>query len=316
MTAEHAAAEFDSHRGYLVSVAYRLTGSWVDAEDIVADTWPRWLAAHEEVRNPPAWLTTVVSRRALDSLRSARVRRETYVGPWLPEPVMTAPDGTVAVDDPAERVVLDEGVRMALLVVLDTLSPEQRVAVVLHDALELPFTEVAEVLGCTETAARQHASRGRRLLAGADLAPPDPPQLAAAVLGQLAAALKAADVERVARLLAPDVVMASDGGGQVTAARRLLVGATDVGRFLLGLSRYLGDPRVEMTEVLINGGPGLVVRFATERPQDPKLAVYAYTVRAGQVHAIHAVLAPDKLSHFPGSPYARKRTPARTPPPS
>lgn len=162
---ELAAEEFDAHRGYLLSVAYRLTGSWVDAEDAVADAWPRWLAAQGDVRSPRAWLTTVVSRIALDQLRSARARRETYVGPWLPEPLVTDAGRSVVADDPVERVVLNEGVRMALLVVLDSLTPEQRVAVVLHDALDIPFDEVAEALGCSTEAARQHASRGRRRLA-------------------------------------------------------------------------------------------------------------------------------------------------------
>lgn len=314
-TEQRAAEEFAAHRGYLLSVAYRLTGSWADAEDAVADAWPRWRAAHQDVRSARAWLTKVVSRIALDQLRSARARRETYVGPWLPEPVVTDSGGAVITDDPAAQVVLDEGVRMALLVVLDNLTPEQRVAVVLHDALGLPFGEVAAALGCSAQAARQHASRGRRRLAGADLPVPDPPSEAVAVLGALEAALRAADAERVAALLAPDVVMLSAGGGRVSAARRPLVGAAEVGRFLLGLARYFDDDRVHVQPVGINGDPGLLVRFDTERKQDPKLAAYAFTISGGKVRAVHAVLAPDKVSHLPGSPYPRpqRSSPERTP---
>lgn len=135
------------------------------------------------------------------------------------------------------------------------------------------------------------------------------------MLSALAEALRAADAERVTALLAPDVVMLSDGGGRVSAARRPLVGATEVARFLLGLARYAGDERVQVEPVGVNGDPGLLVRFATDRPQDPKIAAYAFAVSGGRVHTVHAVLAPDKVSHLPGSPYPRPER-ARTPRPS
>ena len=168
MTTDQAAAVFDDLRPYLHGVAYRLTSSWADAEDCVADAWPRWNRHADEVEDPRAWLTRVVARLAVDHLRSARVRRESYVGPWLPEPIVTrsgvAPIGTGAAPspDPLDELVADESVRLAFLVVLDRLTPEQRVAVVLHDVLGVEFTDVADVLGCTVEAARQHASRGRR----------------------------------------------------------------------------------------------------------------------------------------------------------
>ena len=210
---EGAAADvFERERPYLLSVAYRLTSSWADAEDAVARAWPRWAAAASDeadpVRVPRAWLTRAVSRQALDHLRSAQVRREQYVGPWLPEPLVTAvpaaggpgggPDGLAggAAPDPLDVVVRDESVRLAFLVVLDTLTPEQRVAFVLHDVLDLPFREVAAVLGCEEPTARQHASRARRRVADADPEPRVPVGEAAAVVERLAAALATGDAER------------------------------------------------------------------------------------------------------------------------
>ena len=147
-TTDQAAVLFDDLRPYLHSVAYRLTSSWADAEDCVSDAWPRWSVNASTVDNPRAWLTRVVARLAVDHLRSARVRRETYVGPWLPEPLLTAAHGGVASPrDPLEELVADESMRLAFLVVLDRLTPEQRVAVVLHDVLGLDFVEVADVLG-------------------------------------------------------------------------------------------------------------------------------------------------------------------------
>ncbi len=300
---DEAARVFDEQRGRLLGVAYRLTSSWADAEDVVSTAWLRWREHADTVRNPAAWLTTVVSRIALDELRSARARREQYVGPWLPEPVLQGLDGrplpSAAEGDPADVVVMDESVRMALLVVLDTLTPEQRVAVVLHDALDLPFDQVAEAIGCTVEAARQHAVRGRRRLADAAPPPPSPPPEAFAVLDGLTAALRSGDAERVGALLTDDVVFVSDGNGRVTAARRPLHGPEEVTRFLFGLARLgLDDPALTLQPVLVNGVPGMLMRFASLRPQDPKVAVYSFTLREGRICAVHAVLAPDKVGRY------------------
>ncbi|MQA27443.1 MAG: sigma-70 family RNA polymerase sigma factor, partial [Micromonosporaceae bacterium] len=170
MSDEALAARFDEHRAHLLGVAYRLSGIWADAEDAVQDAWLRlsgldW-QRRSEIRDLRGWLTTVVARLCLDGLRSATARRERYVGPWLPEPVVTplgtqpvTPLGTQPSEDPLDRVVRDDGVRMAAMVVLDRLTPEQRVAFVLRDAFSLPYPEIARTLGCSEAAARQHASR-------------------------------------------------------------------------------------------------------------------------------------------------------------
>lgn len=306
MDAEQAAGVFAEQRTYLLGVAYRLTGSWADAEDVVADAWPRWAEHAGEVRDPRAWLIRVVGRMSLDHLRSARVRRETYIGPWLPEPLVTAvsvgaggPGGTPGrVSDPLDLLVRDESVRMAFLVVLDELTPEQRLAVVLHDVIGLDFTDVAEVIGCSVATARQHASRGRRRLTDANPAPRPAADLAWELLGQLSDALTAGDVNRLTGLLAPDIVLISDGAGAVMAARRPLVGAVEVARFLHGLAAKYGEgARIE--PVLVNGDPGFVVRTADARPQVPKIGVYSFAVREGALTAAYAVLAPDKLGHLP-----------------
>ncbi|WP_040924193.1 sigma-70 family RNA polymerase sigma factor, partial [Saccharomonospora iraqiensis] len=162
---ESLVGEFSALRGHLLAVGYRLTGSVADAEDAVQEAWLRLstlpATRREEIRDLRAWATTVVSRIALDRLRSATARRESYVGEWLPEPIVT-PLGAPAADDPLDAVVRDDGVRMAAMVVLDTLTPQQRVAFVLHDVFDVPFSEIADLLGCTPAAARQHSSRGRR----------------------------------------------------------------------------------------------------------------------------------------------------------
>lgn len=292
-----AALVFDDLRPYLLGVAYRLTGSWADAEDAVADAWPRWARHAAAVNEPRAWLTRVVARIALDLLRSARLRRETYVGPWLPEPVVT-PAAGADVNDPLTSVLTDESVRMAFLVVLDELTPEQRLAVVLHDVVGLGFVEVADVIGCSPAAARQHATRGRRRLEAADPPPRAPAQEGWRVLAELTAALQSGDADRLAALLAPDVVLVSDGAGRVNAARRPLLGSAQVSAFLLGLAAKYGAV-ADIRVVLVNGEPGIVVRLDSDRPQDPAVGVYAFGLRDGRVETVHAVLAPDKVARVP-----------------
>lgn len=329
MEAGRAAEIFADQRSYLLGVSYRLIGSWADAEDLVAEAWPRWTEHADEVLDPRAWLTRVVGRLSLDHLRSARVRRETYVGPWLPEPLITSAPviaaggggasgggsgsdggGSGPGSDPLEVLVQDESVRMAFLVVLDELSPEQRLAVVLHDVLGLDFADISEVIGCSVSNARQHASRGRRRLSEADPAPRQSAELAWSVLRELSNALFAGDIDRLSELLAPDVVLTSDGAGKVNAARRPVVGAAKVGGFLAGLvSRYGSGASVE--PVLVNGDPGFLVRVNSSRPLverpggSPRrtmagvriapVSAYTFALRGQQIVAMYAVLAPDKL---------------------
>ena len=282
-------ATFEAERPRLERVAYGVLGSLAEAEDVVQDAWLRLRRTRESgttIEDPAAWLTTVVSRLALDTLRSARVRRETYVGPWLPEPIVREPGPT-----PEERVTLDETVSMALMVVLERLSPAERVAFVLHDVFGLPFGEVAEAVGRSPEAVRQLASRARRRVR--DGRPRVPPTRAeqAAVVAAFAAACAEGDLETLLGLLDPDVVWRSDGGGAVRAARRPQHGAPKVGRAMVALARrqprggYVAD---------VNGAPGLVVRAG-----DGRLTVMAFTVDGGRITAIDTIRNPAKLGRVP-----------------
>jgi RNA polymerase sigma-70 factor, ECF subfamily len=239
--------EFEAHRSHLMGVAYRMLGSRVEAEDAVQEAYLRFAGADRAViRDVRAWLTTATGRICLDILRSARVRREAYVGPWLPEPVVTRmPDDTAGPDDTAVR---REEVSLAMLLVLETLTPEQRVALVLHDAFAVPFDEIASLLGTSPAAARQLATRARRAVADGR------PRHAATrteqreVVGAFLAAAQGGDISRLVALLAPDVIAIGDGGGVLPAGRRPVEGALKVARFMAGLFR--------MTLRISTGGSG------------------------------------------------------------
>ncbi|WP_156756424.1 sigma-70 family RNA polymerase sigma factor [Actinokineospora pegani] len=301
------AARFAEHRAHLVGAAYRLTGTLADAEDAVQDTWLRLSGVDDRtlagIRDLRAWLTTVVGRLCLDRLRSASARRESYVGPWLPEPIVTTAhvDGIApaAAEDPLDVVVRDDGVRMAALVVLDRLTPEQRVALVLHDALAVPFDEIATTLGCTPTSARQHASRARRAVADADPPPRLPLPTQRAVVEGFLTALASGDLEAVVALLRPDAVLTGDGGGVARTARNRIVGSDKIARFLLGLLRQYGPTALAQGHVvLVNGDLGLLLPDApgdaAYRPLSRRVTTFA--VRDGRIAAIYDVVNPDKLT--------------------
>jgi RNA polymerase sigma-70 factor (ECF subfamily) len=280
-------AAFEALRPRLVRVAYATLGSLSEAEDVVQEAWLRLQrTAPGEVRDLPAWLTTVVGRLALDALGSARARRERYVGEWLPEPLVGSEP------DPADRVTLDEEVSLALLRVLEALSPAERTAFVLHDVFGHSFDEVAEAVGRTPQATRQLASRARRhVAAGSPRFPATPDEQARAVTA-FAIAISQGDLEALVAVLDPDVTMRSDGGGRVTAARRPLHGADRVGRALLALARKQPG-RGRATALSVNGDLGLLVEAAGER------SVMAFTVDGGRITAIDIVRNPDKLTRVP-----------------
>ncbi|MDQ4009191.1 MAG: sigma-70 family RNA polymerase sigma factor [Actinomycetota bacterium] len=287
------------HRSHLLGVAYRLTGTLADAEDAVQEAWLRLArlpdADQAAIRDPRGWLTTVVGRLCLDRLRSATVQRERYVGPWLPEPLVTRLDGPV---NPLDEVVRDDGVRMAALVVLERLTPEQRVAFVLHDTLNVPFTEIADVLGCSVPAARQHASRARRAVASAD--PPPRVDLAQQrqVLDAFLTALAGGDLAALVSVLHPDAAVIGDGGGKERTARRPVRGADQVARFVLGLQQRYGLKRLGAAQlVLVNGDLGMVIPAWPGDAEHPSIAgrVSCFAVRDGKVAAIYDIANPDKL---------------------
>jgi RNA polymerase sigma-70 factor, ECF subfamily len=281
------AAEFEALRPRLLRVAYATLGSRAEAEDVVQEAWLRLeRAGPEEVRDLGAWLTTVVGRLALDALGSARARRERSYGEWLPEPVVGA------APDPADRVTLDEQVSLALLRVLESLSPAERTAFVLHDVFGHSFDEVAEAVGRTPQATRQLASRARRHVeAGRPRFPATRDEQREVVSAFMSAALEG-DVDGLLAVLDPEVTMRADGGGRVAALRHPLHGAGQVARTLARFAR-LGRGRGEVVDV--NGAPGLLIFDDTRR----EVSVFAFTVDAGRISAIDIVRNPDKLAGVP-----------------
>lgn len=302
MTASTRVDEFEELRPHLLSVAYRLTGTMADAEDIVQDAWLRWSAAqHESIKDLRAWLTTVVSRLGLDRLRSAAHRRETYVGEWLPEPVVVPLDR----DDPLAAVVAGEDARFAAMVVLERLTPDQRVAFVLHDGFSVPFGEIADVLGIGEAAARQLASRARRAVA--DAPPPVPDEAHNEVAGALMAALASGDMEAVVALLHPDVTFTGDSNRRAPTAPRVIHGPEKVARFLFGLVRRYGPQFLSSSQLAnVNGQLGSYLSGSPANDGYPEVMprVTAMTVRDGKVCAIWDIANPDK---FTGSPLKVRR---------
>jgi RNA polymerase sigma-70 factor (ECF subfamily) len=277
---------FEAQRPRLVRVAYATVGSVAEAEDCVQEAWLRLRRVEDpaEIRDLRAWLTTTVSRLALDALTRAQVRREQYVGPWLPEPLI---EDDTAAPDPAERVTLDESVSMALLVVLERLTPAERTSFLLHDVFGLSFAEIAEVVGRSPAAVRQLAARARQhVQAGRPRFPPTHAEQRALV-SAFAAACTDGDLERLVALLDPDAVWRGDGGGKV-ASHGGARGAERVARALLRLTQR---PPRGVGMVTVNGAPGLVLRDA-----DGVLSVISFTVDRGRITAIDVIRNPDKLS--------------------
>jgi RNA polymerase sigma-70 factor, ECF subfamily len=288
---ERLAAAFSQARARLVRVAYALLGTHTEAEDVVADCWLRLVAAdeHDPVRDVESWAVVAVSRMALDVLRSARVRRERYVGPWLPEPVLTRSSGAGAAIDPADKVTLDDEVSYALLVVLEALSPPERTAFVLHDLFGMAFGEVAAVVGRSPASVRQLASRARRHVR--EHAPL--PSVDAAghrqVVEAFAVAAASGDLATLIRLLDPDVVLVSDGGGVVPSPRKPVTGADRVARFALAVFAKAHDEgRLERVDV--NGAPGFAVYY-----HDDLAGIVSVTVTRERVTRVDIVRAPGKL---------------------
>ncbi|GAA3478318.1 RNA polymerase sigma factor SigJ [Streptomyces yanii] len=286
-----------SERRRLINLGYRLLGSLADAEDVVQETYARWYAmsAHEQqaIESPGAWLVTVASRICLNLLGSARARRETYVGDWIPEPLpeptewITGPSG-VDGSDPADRVTLDESVTMAFLVVLDSMTPAERVAFVLHDVFRYPFGEVAEIVGRTPAACRQLASSARRRIRTAQT-PAGPSAGQAGIVRQFKTAWEAKDIDALITLLDPDATATADGGGLAVTHLHPIVGGEQIARAYAEIARVSGH-RTTFLECTVNGLPGLVAQ------QDGNIAtVFAFEIVGDRVRHIWAVRNPEKL---------------------
>jgi RNA polymerase sigma-70 factor (ECF subfamily) len=285
-----------SERRHLINLAYRMLGSLADAEDVVQETYARWYAMsrqqQEAIESPGAWLTTVASRICLDVLGSARARRERYVGEWVPEPL---PDRTEWISgraggtsiDPADRVTLDESINMAFLVVLDSMTPAERVAFILHDVFRYPFAEVAEIVGRTPAACRQLASSARRRIRASR--PPAPPTARqAGIVRAFKRAWEARDIDALVGLLDPGATAIGDGGGLVSAAPRPIEGGEQVARFFVDVAGRASN--LTLLERTVNGQPGLVAQR-----DGATVSVLAFDVAGDRIKHIWAVLNPEKL---------------------
>jgi len=297
----NSARAFDEHRDLLISVAYRVLGSVTDAEDTVQEAWLRWCKVDPaEVSTPRAFLVRVTTRLAIDRLRRAKARRESYVGPWLPEPVLTN-------YDVAEDVALAESVSMAMLVVLETLSPLERAVFVLREAFGMPHAEIGEVIGRKEEAVRQLARRARdhvqerRSRFDADHTEQR------RVTERFLEATSSGDLEALMGVLAPGVTLVADGGGRALAPRRPVRGAEKVARFLLAvateekMARFLESigaepvPDFGVHPAQVNGGPGVAITS-----EDRPITALVLNAADGAVQTIHLVANPEKLAGVRG----------------
>ena len=292
-----AADVFDEHRGLLVSVAYRILGSVTDAEDAVQEAYLRWSGVeHSEINDPRAFLVRVTTRLAIDRLRRARTRRESYIGPWLPEPILTR-------QDPSEEVEMAESVSMAMLVVLETLSPLERAVFVLREAFGMPYAEIAEVLGRSEEAVRQLARRAREHVRERRTRFDADQDEQRRVTERFLEATSTGDFGALMAVLSPGVELVADSGGKALAPRRPVRGAQKVARFLLAVAtekntaRFLesigsqssGEVFIHLAPV--NGDPGVVITAGNE-----PISALALDVSDGLVHTIRLIANPEKLT--------------------
>ena len=279
---------FQANRSRLFGVAYRMLGSASDAEDVVQDAWLRYSTAQPaDLRSPAAYLTTVVTRLCLDRLKSARAAREDYVGPWLPEPVLTDDR-----QEPEQSLALAESVTLAFMVLLETLSPEERAVFLLREVFDYPYEEVARIVdkspdNCRQILARahRHIDEGRRRF---DVSREERDEVARRFL----AAWEQGDTEGLVELLAPDATVYGDGGGKAPAVPVPLVGAERVAKALIGWGRQARERGFTHRAALVNGEPGLVL-------SGPEGAVWvaAFEIADGLVVAVRSILNPDKLAH-------------------
>jgi len=290
MTPSDMATIFESHRALLQGLSYRMLGSIAEAEDVVQETFLRWLNAdHDAIDAPRAWLVRVCSRLAIDQLKSARVRREQYVGPWLPEPMITSDD------TPADQLQLDDTISMALLTVLERLTPAERAAFLLHDVFSFDFEEVGRIIDKSAAACRKLASRAREHVRD------NKPRFTSVtseherLTGAFLQAVHSGDLEQLQSIFQEDVTFHSDGGGKAQAARKVLYGREAVCRFLMAIN----DRAAKQTAVIthdtrwFNGAPGLIIY-----EDDTPTVAFSFAISDGKIHAVYALRNPDKLAGF------------------
>ena len=282
---------FGQLRPLLFSIAYRMVGSVMDAEDLVQDAYLRWQEAPAtEVRSPRAYLATIVTRLAINYLRSARIKREAYVGPWLPEPLVTehAPD-------PSGQLELAESLSMAFLVLLERLSPVERAVFLLHEVFDFDYADIARIVDKTEANCRQLLARAKKRVGAGRARFHAAPAHAGRLVQRFTEAAQAGDMDGLLAVLAEDITLWADGGGKVPgAALNPVRGATSVARFVLGIMQRFVPPGTTVRTTEINGQPGFVV-YLSGRP----LAALICDIRGDRIHTLYAVGNPDKLGALP-----------------
>jgi RNA polymerase sigma-70 factor (ECF subfamily) len=286
--------DIHSHRSRLEAIAYRMLGSMAEAEDAVQETYLRWHRQDQaqqvsEIREPKAWLITTLTRHCIDRLRAAKVQRESYVGMWLPEPVVQEP-----VLQPVDRLELAETLSMAMLMMLERLSPDERAAFLLHEVFETDYADVARILGKTEAACRQLVHRAKdRVKAGKPRFAPSRAEQEK-VMEAFRRAVASGDVAGLAALFSSDATLYTDGGGKVTATINPVHGADKIARFFIGVSKkYPEDARI--VPRLVNGSLGYVIYLG-----DRVLQANHFEFDGGRIVAVHIVRNPDKLRHLAG----------------
>lgn len=283
---------FEQYRPLLFSIAYRMLGSAMEAEDIVQEAYLRYQrASRSDIRDLQAYLSAIVTRLCLDYLKSARVQRETYIGPWLPEPVLTGKDDQSTVD-PASSVSRSESISMAFLVLLEKLTPLERAVFLLREVFDYEYAEIARIVDRSEDACRQYFSRARKHLTANRPRFDTTPEQQRAMIDHFIGAVEGGDMDGLMNLLAEEVTSWADGGGKVTAARRPVRGRELVARFLLGIRRFATPDMVTSVEE-INGLPALVTRQAGK-----VMLVMTFELEDGLIKAIRSVLNPDKLTYL------------------
>ena len=284
---------FEEHRKLLFSIAYRMLGSVADAEDVLQEAFLRWQSASaDDIRSPRSFLVTVVSRLCINQLQSAHARRETYVGEWLPEPLVTDPES-----NPAAVVQVDESVSMALLLLLERLTPSERAVFLLHEVFDYRHAEIAEALGLTESNSRQLLRRAQQHVQLTRPRFQAPASEHGALLERFSDAARRGDMDHLISLLSSEVVMHTDGGGKASALMLPIYGPEKVAQASVHGLRKLLSLNVTQRFVEINGLPG-VVSYQDGRPQ----SVFTLEAKDGRIAAIYIVTNPEKLSHLPSPP--------------
>lgn len=280
---------FNEHKTLLFSIAYRMLGTVMDAEDMLQETFLRWQNCEQaKVESPKAWLATVVTRLCINHLKSARVQRETYVGPWLPEPLVAG----MGVD-PGENAKLSDSLSLAFLVLLETLTPTERAVFVLREVFGYEFSEIAPIVEKTESNCRQILARARKSVEERRPRFDASPEEAEELIQKFEQAVLTGNLEDLLSLLAKDVVLVSDGGGKARAVLRPILGADHVGRLLLGARKKFGSKTQVLRHAAVNALPGIISFEGNQ-----VLRVMAFGIRHGRVHSLFIITNPDKLRHI------------------